>query len=122
MADSKTNGSSKSAETVTNSAQTGTAGVGASAAAVNGRAQSTVINPVLSTLKLLGRKIAERCLKEGKLVAPVLAAFNARCMTLQHSDRFDLERGLTIDQEEQLIAVSLLGSFNFLTCAISARG
>lgn len=57
-------------------------------------------------LKNLGQIITERATRDGGYVSPLLAAFTARVVSLENP-RFDLEAGLTVESEKDLIDMTL---------------
>lgn len=61
---------------------------------------------VSESLRKLGKVIAEEARKDGGYIPPLLAAFTARVITLE-SPRFDIFKGLTPDQEKELISMTL---------------
>lgn len=64
-------------------------------------------NPNVSeALKSLGRLVAEDARKDGGYIPPLLAAFIARCITLEQP-QFDIFQGLEPEQEKDIIGLSL---------------
>jgi hypothetical protein len=66
--------------------------------------------PVTEIIKELGARIAgewQRVRPEDSPLSPLLAAFTARCISLEFSDRFDFERGLSLDNEQELVRMTM---------------
>ncbi len=58
-------------------------------------------------LKELGRRISDDSQKEGVYIPPLLAAYTARCITLENDSKFPLEKTATLtrDQQQELIII-----------------
>lgn len=64
-------------------------------------------NPVVSeALKSIGRRVSEAARANGGYVPPLLAAFTARCTTLEKPS-FDMVGGLNAEQEKDLINLTM---------------
>jgi hypothetical protein len=64
-------------------------------------------SPVVSEiLKSLGRMVTEEARKDGGYIPPLLAAFVARCITLE-KPVFDVYAGLVPEQEKEVVAMAM---------------